>query len=133
MFDSSQVDLINFVKSRGHVLTFAFLLFIPAYSCDLTVKSDHIPTPDHSNYLVSLNKQIEIFGNSNPLHICFSNRVVGLSANHKNIKYQDWEGYSSTAPPHLRLQNCHSYTLPVLVKRSKEFFSHGNSLVNAIL
>ena len=103
-------EIMQFIEAWGHELTFTFLPYVPAYSRDLNVKPTYFPGPDLSDYIVSLNNQIKIFGQLNSLGTCFSNRCVDLSSNRKNVKGQDWQGFSSTAKPNLIFKYCYTYT-----------------------
>ena len=124
--------MMEFIESCGHVLTFTFLPYVPAYSCDPNVRPTYTPFPDHTDYIVKINDKIEIFGSLSTLGSCFSNRRVGLSANRKIFKGQDWQGFCSTAKPNLRFRNCFDYTPSVLAQRSFNFYNHVNCLMNAI-
>ncbi len=72
---------MHFVETRGHVLTFAHLPYVPAHSRDPQVKPTYYPTPDFSAYLTILNNQIKHFGDINPIGKCFSNKRFCLSSN----------------------------------------------------
>ena len=89
--------MVHYIESRGHVVTFSFLPFVPAYRKDPDVNTEYFPTPDRSPYIISLNNLFKDLGSRNPLGSCFSNRRVGLSATRKQVKPQDWLGYDSAA------------------------------------
>ena len=103
-------EMMEFIESRGHVQTFTFLPYVP----NPNVKPTYFPDPDFSDYVGNITNQIKIFGSLNPLGSCFLNRRVRLSSNRKKIKGQNWQGFSSTAKPSLRFQNCFTYTQSVL-------------------
>ena len=47
------VDLIQYVESRGHVITFSYLTYVPGYSSDQkAVKDNFSPHPDHTNFII---------------------------------------------------------------------------------
>ena len=49
-------EIVQYVESRGHLITFAFLPYVPEYSLDPCAKPSFFPNPDHTNYLVTINK-----------------------------------------------------------------------------
>ena len=55
-------EMMFYFESRGHVLSFAFLPFPPAFSCDPTVNPTYEPFPDRTNYIVGLNIKIKAAG-----------------------------------------------------------------------
>ena len=48
-------EVVKYIKSQGHVITFSFLPFAPANSKDPNVKTAYFPSPNWSTYIVSLN------------------------------------------------------------------------------
>ena len=101
-------EIMEYIEAHGHVLTFAFLPYVPAYSCDPNVK------PTYTDYIVNIIDQFKTFGSLNPLGSCFSDKRVGMSANQKKYKGRDWQGFSSTAELNLRLNKCFTHTPSVL-------------------
>ena len=125
-------QILQFVESRGHLITFAFLLYVPAYSRDPRTKPSFTPVPDHTNYLIKLNDQIKIFALRNPLKICFNHKRIGYNAKNDRYKGKDWHSYSSTVDFHLSFQFCFSYTQDALRQRSIDFYPHVNNFVNSV-
>lgn len=66
--------IMEYVEARGHVLIFAFLPNVPAYSRNPKVRPTYTPFPDHTDYVVKIKDQIDIFGSLIPLGSCFSNK-----------------------------------------------------------
>ena len=46
--------IIQFVESHGHIITFAYLPYVPAISKDTKTKAQIVPQVDHTQFLVSL-------------------------------------------------------------------------------
>ena len=125
--------IVHFIESKGSVVTFSFLPYVPSYSKDPNVKTVYFPFPDKSAYITTLNNLFKDLGSRNPLGSCFSNRRVGLSATRKQVKPQDWAGYDSAAPNQtLAYANCFTYTPSVLANRSSFLLSHINSFLNVL-
>ena len=129
-----QIDaLVSLVESKGSVITFAFLAYVPAYSKDPMVNTEYFPFPDRSVYITTLNNKFKELGTKNPLGSCFTNRRVGLSASRKQVKPQDWAGFNSTSATLTQsYANCNTYTQSVLANRSSFFLSHVNNFINAL-
>ena len=120
-------EMVQYVECRGHTVTFAFLAFALSYSRDPNVRTVYVPSPDCTDYIVSLNALIKTLGSRNPLGSCFSNRRVGLSATRKQVKSQDWQGYNSaTDNLTVAFENCYTYTTSVLANWSFDYISHVN-------
>ena len=124
--------MISYTESLGHILTFAFLPYIPAFSRDPSINVSYTPNPDFTPYFTRLNKQIKVFASLNPLKTAFSNKRSGLSANRKNIKGQDWQGYVSTTDLESKFKNCITFTPTVLDQRTFSFYTQVTSFVDSI-
>ena len=125
-------QIIQFVESHGHLVTFAFLPYVPAYSKDPKTKLHIEPAQNHTNFLVSLNNFLQILAGANPIRQAFSNKLVGYNHERDNYKPTSWLGYNSTAPPHLRFSCCRNYTPRKLTIRSNHFFNHVKKFVTSL-
>ena len=125
-------EILNYVESKGHIITFAFLPYVPAYSCDPRMKPVFDPQPDYTQYLVKLNDKIKFFADANPLQACFDHKRVGYNSKLNLYKGSHWLNYSSTAEPNFRFHSCHSYSQDALRSRSVNFYLHVNSFVTSI-
>ena len=71
-------EIIQYVESRGHLITFSFLPYVPAYSKDpKAIKDSFTPEPDQTPYIFSVNDKIKAFAQLNPIKICFNHKNVG--------------------------------------------------------
>ncbi len=65
-------ELIEFVEDSGHVISFAYLNYVPAYSKDpKTVKDDFSPQPDYTNFITIINNKLQQIASHNPIKACF--------------------------------------------------------------
>ena len=125
-------QIYQFVESHGHMIMFAFLPYVPAISKDPKTKIPTLPSPNHTDYLVTLNNRLQVLASANPIKQAFSNKVVGYNHDKDNYKPSSWQGYNSTAPPHLRFSCCFSYTLRELTTRSTHFFNHVEKFITSL-
>ena len=87
-----KIDRIyNFVESHGHVLTFAFLPYVPAYSKDPKCKTLTSPNPDLTEFLIAVNNKIKELASTNPIKQAFSNKSVGYNSGKTNYKATSWK------------------------------------------
>ena len=115
---------------RGHLITFAFIPYVLAYSKDPRTKNTFIPEPDNTDYLVKLYNQIKMFALRNPLKVCFNQRKIGYNAKADRYKGSDWLNYRSTVDSHLSFKFCFTYTKDALRQRSIDFYLHVNNFVD---
>ena len=66
-------EMVQYKESHGHLITFAHVPYVPAYSRDPRTKPSFSPQPDHTNYLITINYQLKAFSLLNTLKTCFSN------------------------------------------------------------
>ena len=102
--------IYRFVEAHGHLVTFAFLPYVPDLSKDPKCKLKTRPDPDHTDYLIKINNRIHSLASANPIRQAFSNKVVGYNHDKTNYKPSSWQGYNSIAPEELRLVSCYTYT-----------------------
>ena len=121
--------IIQFVESHGHIITFAYLPYVPAISKDPKTKARNVPQVDYTQFLVSLNNFFQILASANTIQQAFSNELVGYNHERNNYKPTSWVGYNSTAPPHLRFSCCH--TPHELAIRSNHFFNHVEKVITS--
>ena len=111
-------EIIQYVESRGHLITFSFLPYVPAYSKDPRVTKDSfIPQPDQTQYINAINDKIQTFALLNPIRACFNHKNVGYNSKKTAYKSTDWQNHSSTVEPHLSFQHCFQYTPQALKQR----------------
>ena len=125
-------QIYQFVESQGHLITFAFLPYVPAISKDPKCKFPTLPNPDHTDYLVTLNNRIQTLATANPIRQAFSNKVVGYNHDKTNYKPSSWQGFNSIAPTELRFSCCFSYTNRELTTRSTHFFNHVEKFIDSL-
>ena len=125
-------QIYQFVESQGNLIMFVFLPYVPAISKDPKCKLPTLPYPNHTDYLVMLNEQQRVLASANLIKQAFSNKVVGYNYEKNNYKSSSWQGYNSTAPPHLRFSCCHSYTIRKLTTRSTHFFNHVEKFIDSL-
>ena len=89
---------------------FAFLPYVPAFSKAPKCKLKTVPTPDHTDYLVTINNRIQALATANPIGQAFSNKTVGYNHSKNKYKPSSWRGYNSIAPEMLRISCCYTYT-----------------------
>ena len=124
--------IYRFVESHGHIVTFAFLPYVPAISKDPKCKANTVPTTDHTNYLVIVNNRIQALATGNPIGQAFSNKTVGYNHNKTNYKPSSWRGYSTTAPEAHRISCCFTYTDRELITQSTHFFNHVEKFIDSL-
>ena len=79
-------QIYQFVEAHGHMITFAYLPYIPAISKDPKTKLSILPSPNHTDYFVTLNNHLQILAGANPIKQAFSNKLV--SYNHEKDNYK---------------------------------------------
>ena len=127
------VDLIQYVESRGHVITFSYLNYVPGYSRDpKAVKDDFIPQPDHTNFITQINNKLQQIARHNPIKSSFYNKHSGYNSRKDGYMPTDWENHSSTAESHLSYSLCFQLTPAALKYRSHQFYLHVDQFVNAV-
>ena len=62
------------------------------------------PSLDYTIYLVRVNDRLKILANANPIKTAFSNKSVGYNSGKNNYKPTSWQGFGSTAEPHLQFK-----------------------------
>ena len=72
-------EIIQYVESRGHLITFAFLPYVPAYSRDPRTKPSFTPQPDQTQYISAINDKLKTFAVLNPIKVCFNHKNVGYN------------------------------------------------------
>ena len=117
LFLSLHQEILQYVESRGHIITFSFLPYVPANSRDPRTKPSISPQQDQIKYLITINDKIKAFALLNPLKICF---------NHKKV------GYNSKKDAHLRFQLCFNYTPSFIRQISFDIYIYVNNFVNSI-
>ena len=128
-----KIDRIyDYVESHGHVVTFAFLPYVPAYSKDPKCKTPTSPNPDLTDFLIAVNNKIQELASANPIKQAFSNKSVGYNSGKTNYKATSWRGYKSNAPEALRFACCYTYTDRELVTRSLHFFNHVEKFIDSL-
>ena len=63
--------IYNYVESHGHVVTFAFLPYVPDYSKDRKCKTHTSPNPDLTDFLIDVNNRIQELAAANPIGQAF--------------------------------------------------------------
>ena len=127
------IDLIQYVESRGHLITFAYLAYVPSYSRDPKAIKDHFtPRPDYTNYITIINNRLQRIAQQNPVRACFYNKHVGYNSRKDAYMPTDWERHSSTAESHLSYAQCLELTSAALIYRSHQFYLHVDLFINAV-
>merc|ERR1712082_519170 len=125
MCSRDQCRLIQYVESRGHLITFAYLAYVPSYSRDPKAVKDHFtPRPDYTNYITIINNRLQRIAQQNPVRACFYNKHVGYNSRKDAYMPTDWERHSSTAEAHLSYSQCMELTTAALIYRSHQFYLH---------
>ena len=128
-----KIDRIyRFVESHGHMVTFSYLPYVPAYSMDPKCKTKTTPSPDLTDYLVTINNRIKDLATGNPIGQTFGNKSVGYNHGKTNYKSTSWLGYNSTAPEPLRFAACYTYTDRELIARSSHLFNHIEKFIDSL-
>ncbi len=71
-------EMIQFVESRGHLITFSFLRYVPGYSKDSKATKDSFtPEQDQTPYIFAVNDKIKNIAQHNPIKSCFNNKHIG--------------------------------------------------------
>ena len=126
-------EIINFVESKGHLITFAYLLYVPGYSKDpKAVKDLFVPQPDRTLFVSKVNDKLQKIAKHNPIKTSFYNKYVGYNSRKDSYMPSDWENHSSTAETHSSYSLCFKFTPAALKLRSHEFYKHVDQFVNAV-
>ena len=127
------VELIQYVESKGHLITFAYVTYVPGYSRDPKATKDNFsPHPDHTNFIAIINNKLQQLARQNPINACFSNKHSGYNSRKDGYMPTDWEHHSSTAESHLSYAHCFELTPAALKYRSHQFYLHVDLFVNAV-
>ena len=128
-----KIDRINtYVESKGHLVSFAFLAYIPAYSLDPKCKTKTTPNPDLTDYLTNINLKIKSLASGNPIGQAFGNKSVGYNRKKDNYKGTSWVGYNSSALEHLRFAACYNYTQHELEARTDRLYNFVEKFVDSL-
>ena len=126
-------EIINFVESKGHLITFGYLNYVPGYSRDpKAVKDDFVPQPDYTSYITKINDKLQQIAKHNPIKTSFYNKYAGYNSRKDAYMPTDWESHSSTAESHSSYSLCFKLTPAALKLRSHEFYKHVDQFINAV-
>merc|ERR1712082_98390 len=68
-------EIVQYVESRGHLITFSFLPYMRGYSKDpKAVKDSFVPQPDPTNFIAMVNDKLQSFAQHNAIKSCFYNK-----------------------------------------------------------
>ena len=126
-------ELIELVEDSGHIISFAYLNYVPAYSKDPKTVKDHFsPQPDFTNYITIINNKLQQIASHNPIKACFYNKFSGYNSRKDSYMPTDWEKHSSTAEAHLSYSNCFQLSPAAIKFRAHKFYEHVDQFVNAV-
>ncbi len=75
------IELFQYIESRGHIITFAYVTYMPGYSRDPKAVKDHFtPQPDHTNFIAIINNKLQQIASHNPIKSCFYNKHSGYNS-----------------------------------------------------
>ena len=118
-------ELIEYVEESGHVISFAYLMYVPGYSKDpKTVKDNFTPQPDFTNFITIINNRLQQIASRNPIKACFYNKSAGYNSRKNGYMPTDWEKHSSTSEAHLSYSKCFHLTPAALKTRAEFFYEH---------
>ena len=113
-------------------ISFSYLPYVPAYSLDPKRKTKTTPTPDLTDYLMTINNRIKVLATGNPIGQTFGNKSVGYNHSKSNYKSTSWLGYNSIAPEPLRFAACYTYTDRELTARSYHLYNHIEKFIDSL-